>query len=280
MRKLLISCLSLFFLLSCVQEAEASSLENLAKTWQKRLGKDFTVLVEAPFVVAGDEAPTQVKARAKHTVRWSVKMLKDAYFALDPKKTITIFLFKDARSYRLHALKLFGDKPDTPYGYYTDRHRALVMNIATGGGTLVHEIVHPFVDANFPNCPPWFNEGLGSLYEQCAEEDGRIIGRTNWRLAGLKEAISDDTLPTIELLCGMDEETFYGPGSGLFYAMSRYLLYYLQENNQLRKYYKTFHKARHKDPGGYATLKELLAEKDMLVFQKRWQRWVMKLSFP
>ncbi|MBW2702976.1 MAG: hypothetical protein JRF33_19310, partial [Deltaproteobacteria bacterium] len=210
MRKLLFSCLSLFFMLSCVQEVEASSLENLAKTWQKRLGKDFTVLVEAPFVVVGDEAPTQVKARAKHTVRWSVKMLKDAYFALDPKKTITIFLFKDAQSYRLHALKLFGDKPHTPYGYYTDRHRALVMNIATGGGTLVHEIVHPFVDANFPNCPPWFNEGLGSLYEQCAEEDGRIIGRTNWRLAGLKEAISDDTLPTIELLCGMDEETFYG----------------------------------------------------------------------
>ena len=24
------------------------------------------------------------------------------------------------------------------------------MNISTGGGTLVHEIVHPFIEANFP----------------------------------------------------------------------------------------------------------------------------------
>ena len=46
------------------------------------------------------------------------------------------------------------------------------MNIATGGGTLVHEIVHPFVEANFPGCPTWFNEGLGSLYEQSAERKG------------------------------------------------------------------------------------------------------------
>ena len=42
------------------------------------------------------------------------------------------------------------------------------MNIATGGGTLVHEIVHPFMAANFEQCPSWFNEGLGSLYEQSA----------------------------------------------------------------------------------------------------------------
>ena len=41
----------------------------------------------------------------------------------------------------------------TPYGYYSAAHRALIMNIATGGGTLVHEIVHPFVRANFPQMP-------------------------------------------------------------------------------------------------------------------------------
>ena len=31
---------------------------------------------------------------------------------------------------------------------------------------LVHEMVHPFMDADFPACPAWFNEGLASLYEQ------------------------------------------------------------------------------------------------------------------
>ena len=56
------------------------------------------------------------------------------------------------------------------------------MNIATGGGTLVHELVHPYVEADFPGAPPWLNEGLGSLFEQSDERDGYIVGLTNWRL--------------------------------------------------------------------------------------------------
>jgi len=51
----------------------------------------------------------------------------------------------------------------------------------------VHEIVHPFMAANFPDCPAWFNEGLASLYEQSSERDGKIIGLTNWRLAVCRE---------------------------------------------------------------------------------------------
>ena len=50
------------------------------------------------------------------------------------------------------------------------------MNIDTGGGTLVHEIVHPFIAANFPECPAWFNEGLASLYEQCGDHRGPDLG--------------------------------------------------------------------------------------------------------
>jgi hypothetical protein len=69
------------------------------------------------------------------------------------------------------------------------------MNIDTGGGTLVHEIVHPFIAANFPECPSWFNEGLASLYEQSGESRGRIRGRTNWRLAGLQEVIQPKPKP-------------------------------------------------------------------------------------
>jgi len=41
------------------------------------------------------------------------------------------------------------------------------------------------MEANFPACPPWLNEGMGSLYEQCGDADGHIHGFTNWRLPGL-----------------------------------------------------------------------------------------------
>ena len=149
----------------------------------------FTIVVANPFVVIGDETPKEVRRRAKDTVGWAVKKLKAAYFEKDPDEILDIWLFKDKESYEENAQKLFSTKPDTPYGYFSAADKALVMNISTGGGTLVHEIVHPFVAANFPRCPAWFNEGLGSLYEQCGEEDGEIHGYTNWRLPGLQKAI-------------------------------------------------------------------------------------------
>ncbi|MBN1421763.1 MAG: hypothetical protein JXP34_23520 [Planctomycetes bacterium] len=245
-----------------------------------RVPEGFTIVPEPPFVVIGDEAPATVRARAEKTVRWAVERLKKLYFQKDPRHIIDIWLFKDDDSYRKHARDLFGDTPTTPFGYYSDRHRALVMNIATGGGTLVHEIVHPFVEANFPRCPAWFNEGLGSLYEQSHEKDGQIRGLTNWRLAGLQVAIRAGELPTFEVLTGTTTAQFYGTGSGLRYAQARYLCYYLQEKGMLAKFYHAFRAASAKDPTGYETLKAILGEKDMGAFQKRWEAYVLALTFP
>ncbi|MBP7866795.1 MAG: hypothetical protein KA419_12690 [Acidobacteria bacterium] len=251
---------------------------------RKQAPPGFTVLVEPPFVVAGDEAPETVRRRATTTVKWAVDRLKQDFFRKDPVETLTIWLFKDDASYRKHAKLLFGDTPETPYGYYSARHRALVMNIATGGGTLVHEIVHPFMHANFPACPPWFNEGLGSLFEQCHERDGHIVGLTNWRLEGLQQAIrAGNTVSFRELTAKTDAE-FYGasgnPKYSQFYGQSRYLCYYLQEQGLLVKFYRDFTANARADPTGYKTLQNVLGEKDMAAFQKRWERYVLGLRFP
>src|SRR5439155_20457213 len=132
-------------------------------------------------------------------------------------------------SSRKHARQLFGDEPSTPYGYFSAPHGALIMNIATGGGTLVHEIVHPFVGANCPGCPAWLDEGLGSLFEQSRERDGHIEGMVNWRLDGLQRAIREHGTIPIERLVGTTPAQFYGEGSGLHYAKARYLVYWLQQ---------------------------------------------------
>src|SRR5690606_32235976 len=132
---------------------------------RRRLPAGFEVRVEPPFVVVGDGGRGAVARAAEGTVRWAVRHLKRAYFDRDPARILDVWLFKDARSYHHHTAALFGHDPSTPYGYYSPAAGALVMNIATGGGTLVHEIVHPFMEACFPDCPAWINEGLGSLYE-------------------------------------------------------------------------------------------------------------------
>jgi hypothetical protein len=240
----------------------------------------FTVLVEPPFVVAGDEPPEALRRRSEYTIRWASEKLMQDYFAKPPEHVIVVWLFKDDAGYRKHTREVFGDKPTTPFGYYSSHHRALIMNIGTGGGTLVHEMVHPFMRSNFPTCPDWFNEGLASLYEQCREKDGRIHGLTNWRLAGLQQAIRRGGLPSFRDLTAGDGNRFYEKDPGTNYAQARYLCYYLQEHDLLRKFYHAFVANAGRDPTGYETLGQVLGEEDVTAFQKRWEKWVLTLRFP
>ena len=238
----------------------------------------FAIVIQRPFVVVGNESEQTVRQRATDTIKWAVDHLKQDYFKQDPNEILEIWLFKDDATYRKDAKILFGDDPTTPYGYYSRADKALVMNISTGGGTLVHEIVHPLMEANFPACPPWFNEGMGSLYEQCGEADGHIHGYTNWRLPGLQQAIREKRLTSFESLTALDAHAFYNDDRGNNYAQARYLCYYLQEKGLLRKFYQEFVSKRTEDPTGFKSLKKILGESDMDSFQSRWANYVLTLS--
>ncbi len=263
-----------------IARAQADYDKHIAQL-KAELPAGFTVVLQAPFVVVGDSSAEQVRMYSEGTVAWAVEKLKKEYFSQDPKDLLTVYLFKDKASYEKYAKKLFGDDPSTPYGYYSPAKKALIMNISTGGGTLVHEIVHPFMETNFPACPAWFNEGMGSLYEQSGEKDGRIVGKTNWRLAGLQKFIKSGKVPSFEKLCAATSEVFYQRDKGTNYGQARYLCYYLQEKGLLQKYYQAFVKDSEKDPTGYKTLVAALGEKgkDMAAFQKEWEKWVLELTF-
>lgn len=231
-----------------------------------------------PFAVIGNQSKGTVAQHASGTIASAVRRLKKLYFEDDPQEIIDVWLFKDDKSYRHYAKTLFGDTPDTPFGYYSEAHNALIMNVGTGAGTLIHELVHPLMRANFPEVPTWFNEGLASLYECSTNRNGQIWGLTNWRLGGLKRAIRNKSLPSFKEIMAMDAWTFYGEGSGDYYAASRYLLQYLQEKGLLQAYYRAFHTARTVDPTGYQTLLSLLNVDDEAAFQKKWERWVLQLN--
>jgi len=262
--------------------AANSTADDFAKhtsELRKRLpSTQFSIVIQAPFIVVGDEPPDIVKQHAEETVKWAVDRLKQDFFAKDPQSILDIWLYKDASSYERNTWQLFNEHPSTPYGYYSSKHKALIMNIATGGGTLVHEIVHPFMEANFPACPPWLNEGLGSLYEQCGEENGHIHGFVNWRLPGLQQAIKAKNVSPFKKLTSMDADEFYGDNSGVNYSQSRYLCYYLQEKGLLVKFYQQFHANQKNDPSGFATLQKILREPDMERFRANWEKYVLNLN--
>ena len=240
-------------------------------------GPQFHVVLEPPFVVVGDGGVRAVERAAIQTVRWARERLLADFFTKDPDRVLEVWLFDGKASYQKHTKEVFGDVPTTPFGYYSSRHGALIMNIATGGGTLVHEIVHPYVEANVPGCPSWLNEGLGSLFEQSHDVDGHIRGLVNWRLDGLQEAIEQKRTVPLTTLVQTTTAEFYGERSSLQYAQARYLLLWLQEHDLLLPFWKGWLEARAEDPTGEATLKQVLDVDDLAKFQPRLESWVARL---
>jgi hypothetical protein len=270
-----------------VDQAASSSTTELAlavraaQQTARTLRGRFTVITEPPFVVAGDSGAADVRRHAEGLIRWSVAELKKHYFAKDPPKPITIWLFRDRASYEVNAKRLTGEDPDTPFGFFSPSLRALIMNIRTGGGTLVHEIVHPFMEANVPGCPAWLNEGMGSLYEGVGRYNHQIWGYVNWRLPGLQRVLRARKLPRGSLaeLLSLDDNGFYLRQPGLHYAEARYLLYYLQDKGLLQSFFASYLKNRQRDRTGAATLKQVLGITDLDAFQRRWERYLLGLVY-
>jgi hypothetical protein len=232
-------------------------------------------LIEAPFVVIGDESPAKVKSRTTGFFRWTVRHLEKDFFKTRPAEIIEVWLFKNEKTYRKGAKKFFGDTPETPYGYYSPEDNALIMNIGPGPGTLSHELVHPYIEANFPAAPAWFNEGLASLYEQPAEKNGHIWGNTNWRLPNLKKQLKDNSLPAMDKLLSTTRDGFYQAQYDS-YAYARYLIQYVQDTGKLREFYAKF-VADTKDSTGKTALEAILGEK-LETFEPKWRKWALALQ--
>ncbi len=153
----------------------------------------------------------------------------------------------------------------------------MVMDISTGGGTLVHELTHAMIAFDFPDIPDWFNEGLGSLYEQCRWEGDKLVGLPNWRLPDLQKAIRDKSLGTLEELTSVD---FRRVHMGLNYAQARYLCFYMQEHGNLESFYRAFRDGHKEDPTGLKFLRKAFAPRSLDEVDAAWRKWVLTLRFP
>jgi hypothetical protein len=266
------------FALSAAEIDEAAFVQRLAEM-REPLGEEFIVEREGIFLIASDLPREQFDRIRTFTIRRSARAMWRAYFDARPAAPIAIYLFRDGRSYRRWAKTLFGDAEVPHFGYYRPASRTMVMNIATGTGTLVHEMTHALMRPDFPDVPTWLDEGLASLHEQCQVREDTIIGLENWRLPALQEAIRDDKLVPLDTLVGMREAKFRGEGVGLHYAEARYLVMYLQHKGLLRRFYRAFRDGRDDDPAGAKTLAAVTC-RPLETLQREWVRWVQRLRFP
>ncbi len=284
--------------ISSAKTHENADLAQHVLTLKETLPAGFTLVWEPPFLVIGDESPEQVRGRAKDIVRWFRDLLLKDFFAEAPSELQEVWVLKDAASYERISKTLFHTTPTTPYGFYLESRRALIMNIRPGYGTLTHEMVHPFMHHAWPDTPAWFNEGVASLFEFPYEDDGHLKGRVNWRLPALQQALRLDVdrreaakrdrrhpdlqvstgalVPTFYELTHESETEFYEDPHGVNYAAARYLCHWLQQKGLLTTFVKRAIELQKTDPTGHQALEEVLGRKpDEL--RAEWERYVLGL---
>jgi hypothetical protein len=246
--------------------------------WKTRFDEEhFNYVISAPFVIAGDGTPAAIIRYRDGTILPSARALTRLYFQTAPSEPILILLFESDGSYRRLADKWFDDRDVPHFGFYRPAQHVMLMNVATGTGTLVHEMTHALMAPDFPSVPDWFNEGLASLYEQSTIGPDTIRGLPNWRLPALQSEIARNQLRSTEAMIG--DPDFRSPERvGMNYAHARYVMLYLQDRGLLQKYYRNFRDHCADDPTGLQTLKDLLSPQTLEQFDQQWRPWVMELQ--
>jgi hypothetical protein len=257
----------------------ADRCAQLLAGWKDRFAEEkLNSVVAPPFVIAGDAPLDRIEGYRDHTILAATRCLQKQFFERHPTDPILILLFETEKPYRRLAKKWFDDSNVAYYGYF--RHdNVMMMNVGTGGGTLVHELTHALIKPDFPAVPSWFNEGLASLYEQCQfGRDDSIRGLENWRLPALQKAIKDDKLRPLKELVA-DPRFYREDLVGLNYAQARYVMFYLQEKGLLQKFYRAFRDGAKDDATGLATLKSVIGPASLDDFEREWAKWVLGLRF-
>jgi hypothetical protein len=246
-----------------------------------------TVTVDDVFVLIG--APGWNRSSLKTSqdlVRNSVMAYLNGRFDRGPTRAIAVYLFASAGPYRSYCKTWLHEDCISPFGFYlaptTDGHPEgrMIMNAGPGLGTLTHELVHPFVEADFPGAPIWLNEGIASLYEApVIVARGEIRGVKNWRHPRLLRALASTNEregAAFDRLFGMSDETFRNGDEDLHYAMARYACQWLDERKLLWPFYRRFRDTADKDPTGAHAFAEVTGGAPAEA-SAAWSKWVRAL---
>jgi hypothetical protein len=236
------------------------------------------VRVSPIFIVAGPSAA--VTASATPFIEAVIGAYTNGRFSKPPSQAISIYIFPESGPYNGFCRKHYGGKDCiSRFGFYEPNDRKIIMN---GGadGTLSHELVHPFVETDFPEAPTWINEGIASLFEQpVLTRQGEIHGAKNWRFPRLRSAMNsakEDPSIRLETLFTISDEAFRGDSEDLHYAMARYFCQWMDEKGKLWPFYRAWRDNVKEDPRGEKAFIEVVGKtpKDA---SADWRRWLHAL---
>lgn len=253
------------------------AVDKNIERYKKRLGDEYRYIKDEDYKLAVISNVSQQRLdglisalRAYAECHW-----KD-FFRNKPSYYITVLIPTDFQEYS----EKFGGRSGAA-GFYNPGSKTLTVNLATGGGTMIHEFTHALHYADMEGLgqrhPIWVVEGFGSLYEQCTRRGESGFGLLNWRLPILKRAIAGQScFPLKDFISSSGR--YFRQDQSLSYAIARYVFYFLQEKKLLRRWYAKYRENYESDRTGLETLEELYG-KSIEEFEKDWLEFLKPLEY-
>jgi hypothetical protein len=246
--------------------------------YRKQLGEAFHVEKDDPYrLIVCSDLPDDVRGKVLLMLHGIADALKQDFFPEKPQIYIGLLIPANPAEFA----KMIG-RPGIA-GAYNPQNRTMIINLATGPGTMAHEYAQALHFADMERRgqqhPIWIIEGFGTLCEQSAVRNGRIVGMVNWRLPILKQAAGRKAIiPLADLMADSNKYFADQRQIPLAYAEVRYVMLFLQEKGILVKWYNQYCEDWKSDPTGVKALEKTYS-KPLAEFQADWLTFVDGLDF-
>lgn len=237
----------------------ASDVAGRIDEVRSRFGPNARVKVEGAAFVIVDADHGPLFAPGADLVRRVIRSFLAGPFRAAPDRAITVDLFSSHAAYVAYSKARYGidPEPHSLLGYYRKATREMLVDGASGWGTLVHELTHAFIEHDWEGSsagvPAWISEGIASLFEAYSfAPDGSIHGVTNWRLQVLRRSVD---VRASTLFDTTDEDFEQGDAltQSRWYALARFACQWLDSDDAGRKlwaFYALFRDTYDSDPTG------------------------------
>lgn len=238
--------------------------------------KGFDEYDEGPLRVFSDLDDAENAFVLVQVLRPLVRWFEREYSLRSPK-SLELWLFQSAESFERQYLALNGHALPGLRAGMCDEKRCMA-NVATGEGTVAHEVAHAYLLENLRNVPPWFNGAFAQLHEGVHRSGEQALlvngtdfrGHITYRTWEAQRTLKSDATWTLEAVMKQPAED-----KGLGCSV----LLFLQHRGRLKAFVRQLAERDLKaDPTGYRAFLGVLGPDGKAKADGEWRTFVLGLD--
>lgn len=151
--------------------------------------KQYQPFKNTNFLIVSYESHRASRQHYERGVKDFYTYFQNHIFGYTQHRPVVLFLGDYPESLIDLTNKLYPElrfKSGHPFmGYFNKRDNVIFATVMGGYGTLLHEMIHALIFADFPEAPGWLEEAFATIYERTKWQNNRLIPLPNWRLDGM-----------------------------------------------------------------------------------------------